>query len=361
MNRIVFLLPDRGNVPVGGYKVAYEYANRFAGEGYPVHIVYPAWTLNEKLSAFRVLKRFAKYLKVFFMREWSCASWFALKGEVKEHWVFTLSRFALRSDDIVFATAAQTALHLDSVRGGPARENRFYLIQHWEEWIGLDLLVSTWKANLRKIVIAPWLKEIGERYGQRCELIENGFDFEYFSLTTPIESRKPHTVAMLYHTSALKGCGDGIEALRIVKRSYQDLTCKMFSVFAKPDDLPEWIEFIPKPDRMTHNALYNESAVFLAPALAEGFALTPAEAMQCGCAVVATNIGGYTVACVDGVSALLREPKNPASLADGIIRFFEDDALRVRMAKGGNAHIRSYTWDRAFGKMLAFVRDGAIK
>lgn len=38
---IIFFLPGRDKYPIGGYKIVYEYANRFAAEGYPVSILYP--------------------------------------------------------------------------------------------------------------------------------------------------------------------------------------------------------------------------------------------------------------------------------------------------------------------------------
>ncbi|HIW37019.1 MAG TPA: hypothetical protein IAA30_08575, partial [Candidatus Treponema faecavium] len=38
---IAFFLPKRDLEPCGGYKVVYEYANRFAADGYQVSIIYP--------------------------------------------------------------------------------------------------------------------------------------------------------------------------------------------------------------------------------------------------------------------------------------------------------------------------------
>ena len=39
--KIAFLFPGRDTTPCGGYKIAYEYANRFSQIGYDVALVYP--------------------------------------------------------------------------------------------------------------------------------------------------------------------------------------------------------------------------------------------------------------------------------------------------------------------------------
>ena len=39
--KIACLFPGRDTSPCGGYKIAYEYANRFSQIGYDVALVYP--------------------------------------------------------------------------------------------------------------------------------------------------------------------------------------------------------------------------------------------------------------------------------------------------------------------------------
>lgn len=50
MKSVVFLLPCSASVPVGGFKVVYEYANRLAGDGFLVHLVYAAQLFPEEQS-----------------------------------------------------------------------------------------------------------------------------------------------------------------------------------------------------------------------------------------------------------------------------------------------------------------------
>ena len=62
MKKIAFILPGRGGKPVGGFKIAYQYADYFAGLGYDVHAVFQYvnddFFKSEKLSFFLKLKTF---------------------------------------------------------------------------------------------------------------------------------------------------------------------------------------------------------------------------------------------------------------------------------------------------------------
>ncbi|MFT3914652.1 MAG: glycosyltransferase family 4 protein [Anaeromyxobacteraceae bacterium] len=111
----------------------------------------------------------------------------------------------------------------------------------------------------------------------------------------------------------------------------------------------------PSPARL--RALYNEAAVFLAPSWTEGFGLTPAEAMACGAAVVATDAGGFREFAHDGETALVVPARAPEALAAALLRLVRDPALRVRLARAGHALIQGFTWARAADGLEAILRD----
>ncbi|HPO20030.1 MAG TPA: glycosyltransferase, partial [Rubrivivax sp.] len=52
----------------------------------------------------------------------------------------------------------------------------------------------------------------------------------------------------------------------------------------------------------------------------------------CGCAVIATNVGGLPDVVYDGINGLLVEPE-ASSLANAINRLIEDKALRERLQR----------------------------
>lgn len=353
---ITILLPCSGYNPVGGFKVVYEYANRLSKDGFSVHLIYPATLLFKEQKVKIKIRMLVAFFYRLILQKYSCRNWFKLEKNIYEKWVPSLNEIFIPKSDLIIATAWETAEYLSSYRKMD-EVKKMYLIQSYELWSAGDeiRLQKTWKAPFEKIVIAPWLQEIADSLGERSTLIENGFDFEYFNLTVPIESRDPYCLCMLYHTAKLKGCDDGFKAIEIVKTKYPQLKLNLFGSSKINKKLPEWIRFYHQPDRETHNNIYNEAAIFVGPSHVEGFSLTPPEAMQCGCAVVCTDIGGYTVVCKDNDTALVSPPKNPEALAVNIIRLIEDQKLRIDIAKRGNESIKQYTWDRAYLKLKKMI------
>ena len=164
---------------------------------------------------------------------------------------------------------------------------------------------------------------------------------------------------MLYHKNKLKGCSYGIEALTIVKQRYPQLKALFFGVPERPANLPEWIEYYRTPDCETHNRIYNESAIYLAPSLQEGWGLTVGEALICGAAVVCTEAKGFKEMVTDGETALICPVSNSRALADSIIRLIDNPSLRISMARKGNAAISQFTWDASYDKLKHLLEQEA--
>lgn len=139
---------------------------------------------------------------------------------------------------------------------------------------------------------------------------------------------------MLYSEEERKGTMYGIEAFIALKEKLPDLTVTLFSVYKRPRDLPGWIQFYTRPSNLPE--LYNQHAVFFSPSLGEGWALPPAEAMACGCAVVCTDIGGHADYAFHDQTALLVESKNPADMELKLEQLLTDNDKRIRLAINGN-------------------------
>ena len=75
--------------------------------------------------------------------------------------------------------------------------------------------------------------------------------------------------------------------------------------------------------------------VFVLPSRAEqSGSLSLLEALQAGCAVVASRVDGIPEDVADGVSALLVEPGDPEALAGVLARLLGDTELRRRLGTG---------------------------
>lgn len=349
--KITFILPGVGSYLSGGFKVVYEYANRLVNDGFSVNVIYPMAVTWKQYSLTYKIKRVYHYSHALIKDSYK-PTWFNVEPRIKQIWVPFLSSYLIPKSDFIFATGWETAVFLNKLPCSSRK--KFYLIQSFEDWCGpREKVAETWKYPMTKIVIAPWLKEIADRMGEESMLIENGFDFAAFPLLTPIERRDRYSIIMLYHEWEFKGSKIGIKALEIVKNKYPQLQPIFFGTPEKPADVPEWITYHQTPSELFK--LYNSASIYLGTSAREGFSLTVAEAMQCGCAVVCTDIGGYKVVAKHAETALLSPIGDADNLARNIIRLIEDDSLRIKIAHNGYDNIKKYTWERAYSKLKNLI------
>ena len=210
---------------------------------------------------------------------------------------------------------------------------------------------------LKKIVIAQWLRDIAHGLNESSVLIPNGLDFQRFQMGTLPQDRNSNQIMMLFHNHNWKGSTDGLEALSIVKQQVPELRATLFGTSKAPANLPDWIEYHRKPPQMKLRELYNQAAIFLAPSWSEGWPLPPAEAMMCGAALVATDIGGHREYAIHEETALLSPPKDANGLAENILRLVRDKDFRIHLAKQGNVHIQQFTWYRAVERFEATLKE----
>lgn len=357
---IAFLMPGIGGIgPVGGYKVVYEYANMLVKDGYNVTIMYPI-TLNFKkydyISKLRVIPHYLKWR----IKGISGGSWFNLDNRVKEKLVLSLNYCHVPNNDFYFATSIETAYYLKDY---PVNlESKAYLIQGYENWGMTKAEVdASYKFGFKNFTISKWLHDKVAKTGGDSFLLKNGFDFNYFKLSTPIDSRNRYAISMLYHDNEKKGCKYGIEALTKVKEIYPELKATLFGVPERPLNLPIWIQYFQTPDRDLHNKIYNESSIYLAPSLQEGWGLTVGEAMICGAAIICTDTLGFREMVENGRNGIIVPTKDIDSLVDAIIKLISNDKLRISFAKQGNEDIKAFTWDKSYNLLKDIINQQPFK
>ena len=283
--------------------------------------------------------------------------WQSIDPRVRLEFVPTLAATHVPDADVVVATAWRTA---ESVIRYPASKGRqCYLVQHHEVWDAPAARVdATWRAPLTKIVIADWLYAKGIELGvdptQLVQLPGPGIDDGLFRVTKPIDVR-PHRVAMLWSSAAVKGGPDGVAALEQARAQVPDLLAVLFGVRPRPRDLPFWIDYLhnPSQSRLVED-VYNGSSIYLCPSRSEGWHLPPAEAMASGCALVSTDIDGVSDYALPGRTALLAGVGDATGLAANIVRLCHDDHERQRMATAAVDLMRTFTARRS---LEAFAGD----
>lgn len=347
--KVTFILPDAGNVPVGGVKIVYGYANGLVRRGHHVTVVHPAVLLKDTPTA-RRLRHLGKYLWRLLDGSHRSRTWIAMHPAVQLLWTPSAHPRYIPNADIVVATAWQTAEwvgHYPQAKGV-----QFYLIQGLETWAGSDERVrATWRLPIRKMVVSRWLQQIAHSIGQEAEYIPNGLDFEVYGIDIPSAERRASRILMLYHDAHWKGAADGLTALEKVRETVPDLELSLFGVSSAPSRLPSWIRYYRRPPTNVLRRLYNEAAIFVSASRTEGWGLTASEALMCGCALAVTDTGGHREFALHNETALLSPIQDPDTLADNVIRLIRDRELRLRLATAGHAYIQRFSWESALDSL----------
>jgi glycosyltransferase involved in cell wall biosynthesis len=90
--------------------------------------------------------------------------------------------------------------------------------------------------------------------------------------------------------------------------------------------------------------VYSGAALYVQPALTEGFGLPPLEAMACGTPVLCST-GGALPETV-GAAAELLPPSDPGAWAAAIATLLGDAGRRAALVARGLEHARRFTWER---------------
>jgi glycosyltransferase involved in cell wall biosynthesis len=354
--KIAFLMPGYMWGPSGGYRVVYEYANQLAARGHQVTVVHPRRLRSAPLHK-PTLRQLLRRCRLTLL-ESVCKptiDWHAIDKRVRLLYVPSLLDRHIPDGDAVFATAWNTARPV--MECSSAKGEKCYLIQHYETWMGPRALVDeTWRMPMQKIVIARWLLDLGKSIGaQSLTHVPNGIDHKQYQITQSIEGRPRQVVMMCSHVG-FKRSRDGVAALQLAKNEFPDLRVVLFGNSYRPAWVPEWMSYEENPpQRRIVQDLYNGSSIMLSPSLTEGFPLPPAEGAACGCAVVATDIGGHREYLQNGVTALLSPADDPHALARNLCLLLGNDELRIRLARSANEFIKQFTWEHSTDLLEDFV------
>ena len=95
----------------------------------------------------------------------------------------------------------------------------------------------------------------------------------------------------------------------------------------------ERVEFLgPQPQARLREYM-SGSHVMMLPSIEEGLALVQAQAMACGCPVIASRNTGSEDLFVDGKQGFIVDARDVAALRDRMQRFADDPALRQQMSE----------------------------
>jgi glycosyltransferase involved in cell wall biosynthesis len=343
---------------MGGFKIVYQYSNYLARKGHHVSVVHPRQLKHmpvERTSLKGRIKKSAEFLRSLMGPP--TIDWQSLDNRVSL--IFTSSSDArhIPEGDAIFATGWHTVASV--LACPPNRGERFYLIQHYETFQADETTIyDTWRAPLHKVVISKWLLELGARLGcADIEYIPNAINPADYPMLNSVDNRT-NSVAMMYSPVPFKGAKDGFQALEIVRQSVPDLQVVLFGTSRPSNQIPAWARYYRTPPQdFIVKQIYNRAAVFVSPSLSEGFALPPAEAACCGCALAVTDSQGTREYVEPECTGLLSAPEDPQALADNIIRLLKNKDLRKKLVSAAREKIARITWTENADKLERFITE----
>lgn len=354
--KVTWVLPQNYDIPIGGYKIVYQYANQLVRMGHKVRIVFLQDPALIKKNIGYVLLR-AIYWKVFNKNPLKHdVSWFDLNSKIEINWNITEDQLVFSDDEKVIATAFWTSNAVN--RANIPSKNKYYFIQDYEVFSGSEEDVDkTWQLPLKKFSVSTWLSDFGrEKFDQSIMVIPNFLDDrDEFGVTNPIEMRQ-HTIALLNHPSKRKNTKLGLDIIQLVKERVPDLTVKLFGTeeFSTPND--GFIEYFRRPTRtQLRDDIYNQAMIYLLPSEYEGWGLTAMEAMASGDIVISNDNGGVNDFINSGENGFILDFGNIDAVVDKIV-----ELLRHKDTKIANtaSHItESYSVAKSTELLVQFLTD----
>ena len=105
----------------------------------------------------------------------------------------------------------------------------------------------------------------------------------------------------------------------------------------------------------TLERLYSRASIFAFPSLDEGFGMPVLDAMARGVPVLTSDRSALPEA--SGDAALLVNPMDVASIANGLRMLISSETLRATLVQKGLEHSSQFTWEKAVGKTWRVYKE----
>jgi glycosyltransferase involved in cell wall biosynthesis len=131
------------------------------------------------------------------------------------------------------------------------------------------------------------------------------------------------------------------------------------------DEVARHIEKLQRAGRLSYlgyvpddarPALINGARSFVYPSLYEGFGLPVLEAMACGVPVLASDVSSLPE--VVGDAGVLVDPCDVDAIAGGMVRLWQDEALRHGLSRRGLERARGFSWEKTASQTLSAYARG---
>lgn len=346
--KINFVLPAIGSS--GGIDVVYKYVELLSERGHDV-CVYKELCSSNMHRYHSVIKNTVHQvyctLKAILQKK---------KWQHKEDiFVFKLNNKSISDADAIIATAWPTAFRIANL--SEQKGKKYYFIQDYEIWDNSELVKSSYKLPLKKIVISTWINNclksdlgIGP-----FPIVYNGIDLNIYHHVDVVKEKDEIAFLMLNHSLPKKGVKNGLKVFEEVKKRYKNCKLRMFGM-CDDSNLPSYVEYYQNPSKQELLELYSKSDIFIFPSLEEGWGLTPLEAMACGCIVVGTRTGFVLDFGIHEENMMISEPGNIDMMVNNIRKILEDPYLSEKIKNNEYKIIENLSWENSGNSFNSLIK-----
>ncbi|CUR52259.1 putative glycosyl transferase group 1 [Nitrosotalea devaniterrae] len=183
-----------------------------------------------------------------------------------------------------------------------------------------------------------WEKSLGADPA-KIKVIYNGVNTSRFKpMQVQRENSRP-TVVTVARVDVFKDIVCLIQAIKYAKEMIPDIQCLIYGTSSDLDYSLRCIKTVKELQLEDHvkfmggtkepEKVYNAADIVAISSITEGFPFTIIEAMACGKAVIASDVGGVREA-LDGCGLLVRS-RRPHELAQGMVKLLQDENLRHQL------------------------------
>jgi glycosyltransferase involved in cell wall biosynthesis len=206
--------------------------------------------------------------------------------------------------------------------------------------------IANW-ANIGEEKIINVRNGVGPPFGANGRKYDPGYPYLLY-----VGSRKPHkNLPRLLQAYALSGLA---KDLPLVISGAED---QKTVADIRRLELTRHVIFLPLDSTELLAEAYRGATGFLFPSLYEGFGLPPLEAMASGVPVLTSNV--CSLPEVVGEAAILVDPVEVESIAQGMRRIVTDPGLRVQLSAKGMARSQQFSWEET-ARRVAHILELAL-
>jgi starch synthase len=180
---------------------------------------------------------------------------------------------------------------------------------------------------------------------------------EFYSIGKPVDDT--FRILFVGNFSIRKGAPYLLEAFKRFKHPNKELVvvgaimAELKSMISKYKDLN--IRFVGVLPRLEVKKYMSSSHVMVLPSLEEGLALVQAQALACGCPVIATPNTGSENLFSDGVEGFIVEPCNVDQLVDAFTKLADNPSLRKLMSENAVLKVQNMGGWKTYGAQILEV------